>query len=52
VSLVEAEGDPQLSTVRQFVKSLDGALIVQAKIGDETIDLLAAEHRHATEQYG
>jgi len=32
VSLVEAEGDPQLSTVRQFVKSLDGTLIVRAKI--------------------
>lgn len=43
VSLVEAEGDPQLSTVRQFVEALGGTLIVQAKIGDETIDLLVAE---------
>ena len=41
VSRIEREDDPQLSTIRRFIESLGGELIVQARINDETIDLLA-----------
>jgi predicted transcriptional regulator len=40
ISRIEHEDDPQISTVRKFVEALGGELVVQAKIGDETIDLL------------
>ncbi len=40
ISRIEHENDPQISTVRKFVEALGGELVVQAKIGDETIDLL------------
>jgi predicted transcriptional regulator len=41
ISRIEHQDDPQVSTVRRFVEALGGELILQAKIGDETIDLLA-----------
>ncbi len=41
VSRIEHEDDPQVSTVRKFVEALGGELVLQAKIGDEMIDLLA-----------
>ncbi len=34
------EDDPQRSTMRRFIEALCGQLIVQARIGDEVIDLL------------
>ena len=40
ISRVEHEDDPQVSTVRKFVEALGGELVLQAKIGDEMIDLL------------
>lgn len=43
ISRIEHEDDPQLSTLRRFIEALGGELIVQARIGDETIDLLAGE---------
>lgn len=42
VSRIERGDDPQLSTIQRFIEALGGELIVQARIGDETIDLLAA----------
>lgn len=45
ISRIEHQDDPQVSTVRRFVEALGGELVLQARIGDETIDLLAlAEH--------
>lgn len=41
ISRIEHEDDPQVSTVRKFVEALGGELVLQAKIGDEMIDLLA-----------
>ena len=41
VSRIEHEDDPQVSTVRRFVEALGGELVLQARIGDETIDLQA-----------
>jgi predicted transcriptional regulator len=41
ISRIEHEDDPQISTVRRFVEALGGELVLQARIGDETIDLLA-----------
>jgi predicted transcriptional regulator len=41
ISRIEHEDDPQVSTIRKFVEALGGELVLQAKIGDETIDLLA-----------
>lgn len=40
-SRIEHEDDPQVSTIRKFVEALGGELVLQAKIGEETIDLLA-----------
>ncbi|MDQ6602029.1 MAG: helix-turn-helix transcriptional regulator [Chloroflexota bacterium] len=40
ISRIEHEDDPQVSTVRKFVEALGGELVLQAKIGDEMIDLL------------
>ncbi len=40
ISRIEHEDDPQLSTMRRFIEALGGELIVQARIGDEVIDLL------------
>jgi predicted transcriptional regulator len=40
ISRIEHEDDPQISTVRKFVEALGGKLVVQARIGDETIDLM------------
>lgn len=40
VSRIEHADEPQLSTVRRFVEALGGTLVVQARIGDETFDLL------------
>lgn len=48
ISRIEREDEPQLSTMRRFVEALGGELIVQARIGDETIDLLAyRDHAHS-----
>lgn len=49
VSRIERADEPQLSTIRRFIEALGGELVVQARIGDETIDLLTAEtdHEHA-----
>jgi predicted transcriptional regulator len=41
ISRIEHEDDPQVSTIRKFVEALGGELVLQAKIGDEMIDLLA-----------
>lgn len=41
ISRIERADEPQLSTIRRFIEALGGKLIVQARIGDETIDLLA-----------
>lgn len=41
ISRIEHEDDPQVSTIRKFVEALGGELVLQAKIGDEVIDLLA-----------
>jgi len=43
ISRIEHESDPQISTMRRFIEALGGELIVQARIGDETIDLLPTE---------
>jgi transcriptional regulator with XRE-family HTH domain len=43
VSRIERGDDPQLSTMRRFIEALGGELIVQARIGDETINLLATD---------
>jgi predicted transcriptional regulator len=40
ISRIEHEDDPQVSTIRKFVEALGGELVLQAKIGDEMIDLL------------
>jgi len=40
ISRIEHENDLRLSTIQRFVESLGGELIVQARIGDEIIDLL------------
>jgi DNA-binding XRE family transcriptional regulator len=40
ISRIEHEDDPQLSTMRRFIEALGGELIVQARIGDEVIDLM------------
>ena len=45
ISRIEHQDDPQVSTVRRFVEALGGELILQAKIGDETIDLLTLAER-------
>jgi predicted transcriptional regulator len=45
VSRIERGDDPQLSTMRRFIEALGGELIVQARIGDETINLLATDNR-------
>ena len=41
ISRIEHEDDPHVSTIRTFVEALGGELVLQARIGDETIDLLA-----------
>jgi DNA-binding XRE family transcriptional regulator len=41
ISRIDHEDDPQVSTIRKFVEALGGELVLQAKIGDDTIDLLA-----------
>jgi predicted transcriptional regulator len=41
ISRIEHEDDPQVSTIRKFVEALGGELVLQAKIGDEMIDLMA-----------
>ena len=45
ISRIEHQDDPQVSTVRRFGEALGGELILQARIGDETIDLLALAER-------
>ncbi|MDQ2787202.1 MAG: helix-turn-helix transcriptional regulator, partial [Chloroflexota bacterium] len=48
ISRIEREDEPQLSTMRRFVEALGGELIVQVRIGDETIDLLTyRDHTHS-----
>ncbi len=43
VSRIERADEPQLSTMRRFIEALGGELVVQARIGDETIDLLTTD---------
>lgn len=43
VSSIEHADAPQLATMRRFIEGLGGELIVQAKIDDETFDLLSAD---------
>ena len=43
ISRIEHQGDPQVSTVQRFVEALGGELVLQAKIGDETINLLRSQ---------
>ena len=42
-SRIEGEDEPQLATMHRFIEALGGELIVQARIGDEVIDLLAGD---------
>jgi predicted transcriptional regulator len=45
ISRIEHQDDPQVSTVRRFVEALGGELVLQARIGGETIDLLTLAER-------
>jgi predicted transcriptional regulator len=45
ISRIEHQDDPQISTVRRFVEALGGELVLRARIGDETIDLLILAER-------
>ncbi|MGH2409595.1 MAG: helix-turn-helix domain-containing protein [Chloroflexota bacterium] len=45
ISRIEHQDDPQVSTVRRFVEALGGELVLQARIGDEIIDLLSLAER-------
>jgi DNA-binding XRE family transcriptional regulator len=47
VSRIERTGEPQIDTIKRFVEALGGELIVQARIGGETFDLLAGDDEPA-----